>query len=427
MPEEELCAIEEAPSSPSLPIYVLADDLTGAADSATYFRTALRRVRIAFDPARPWQPLHPGDLVQVFDSESRGLQPAEAAAVVGQAARLLAGRPARVFKKVDSTLRGNVGAEIEATLHGLGREVALLAPAFPANGRLVVAGRLLVDGRPVTETAAGRDPVHPVRHDRLADVVLATSSLAVVESGAVELEEALGEARRRSPAVLVPETKSEEDLAEAARFLARHPEVLPVGSAGLARPLAPLWLREEPSPPAAPMKAVDRLLVLVGSANPKAHAQLERLVAAGEALRLRLDTPCLAEPAGREEELARASRWLATQTARVVAVELAPERPAGAGGTLPHFEADLAELARFWASTSPGRRLGLVSTGGDTTLALCRALRIDALWPQGEVIPGMPWSEADDRFVLISKAGGFGAEDALLRAVDFLLARGKEG
>src|ERR1700730_12273626 len=167
------------------PICILADDLAGSADAASYFRTARRRVRVMFTEGAPWDGALGAAVVQVFDTETRGLQPDEARRRIAQAVSPLASAPGsrRIFKKVDSTLRGNLGVEIETALRILGRPLAVLAPAFPANQRAVRAGHLFVNGVPVTETSYGRDPQTPVRANRVADIVRATTDLPVHEIG----------------------------------------------------------------------------------------------------------------------------------------------------------------------------------------------------------------------------------------------------
>src|SRR5262249_295988 len=97
-----------------------------------------------------------------LDTESRGLPAAEARALARAAiACLAAAAPALLYKKVDSTLRGPLAAEVAGALEGAGRTHALLAPAFPAQGRPAVDGLLRIDGRPASDTAIATDPAFP--------------------------------------------------------------------------------------------------------------------------------------------------------------------------------------------------------------------------------------------------------------------------
>src|SRR5262245_29721087 len=129
---------------------IIADDLTGACDTALQFATAGYRSALAID-ARSLGRAAIEALA--IDTRSRASAPGEAYVQVAQTLRCVraAGIDA-VYKKVDSTLRGNVGSELQALLDERRAEVILLAPAFPAQGRAVLNGELLVGGRPLATT-----------------------------------------------------------------------------------------------------------------------------------------------------------------------------------------------------------------------------------------------------------------------------------
>jgi uncharacterized protein YgbK (DUF1537 family) len=99
-------------------------------------------------------------VVRVVDTETRRLTAEEAAerlATVGSH-----GRAGRHFKKIDSTLRGPIGTEVDALMRATGAATAIVCPAFPAQGRVVLDRLCLVNGVPVAETPTGRDPLFPV-------------------------------------------------------------------------------------------------------------------------------------------------------------------------------------------------------------------------------------------------------------------------
>ena len=126
-------------------LLILADDLTGAADCAARCRGAGLPAVIHIGSPRP--ALAPG--VAAFTTDSRHLAPGVAGRAVAQAlADLPAPSHAIWYKKIDSTLRGNLGAELEAWLATMGAPCALICPAFPAQGRALVAGRLVLHGAP---------------------------------------------------------------------------------------------------------------------------------------------------------------------------------------------------------------------------------------------------------------------------------------
>src|ERR671910_3094076 len=140
-------------------IAVIADDLTGAADTGVQFVHAGYRTAVFFRATE----MVADDLDAVaFDTDSRAMPAGFAAKRVLEVTR--AAREARiVYKKLDSTLRGNVAAELAAALGGARRERAVVAPAFPAAGRTTAGGTQRVHGVPVDETEMANDPHTPVR------------------------------------------------------------------------------------------------------------------------------------------------------------------------------------------------------------------------------------------------------------------------
>ena len=418
-------------ASPKPRVFVLADDLTGAADAAVHFG-GQQRVRITFPPRDPWDcDLRP-ETVQVFDSETRDSTADVAEADVTAACEALpaAARSAGfLYKKVDSTLRGQVGAELQAISATLGRNAVLLAPAFPANGRIVREGVLYVDGQPLAASPVASDPVNPVRFSRIADILGTTSSLRVeeiplglVRTSTHALTAHLVQASARG-GVLVIDAETDDDLRRIARAIAGNRAIVPAGSAGLARALSAEWLPRigattSPAPPTC-----TRILVVAGSANPRSHEQL-RVLSAGFPVRsVFLSAIKLADPATRAAELERVAQETRGFGEGVLALSLGQER---ASGNAHALAADLAQAARtslLNARLSTRSPLAVVLTGGDTALAFCRALGIRAIWPRGELAAGVPWSDAEvdgPALTLITKAGGFGHPSILLQAVQSL-------
>ncbi|MBW8883384.1 MAG: four-carbon acid sugar kinase family protein [Planctomycetia bacterium] len=144
---------------PTSKIIVLADDLSGAAELAgiAFAHGLPAEVQRQFEPAT-------GAQLIAIDTDSRHLSAAAAADLVRSiTAQVLTTEPAWIFKKVDSVLRGNVRAEIEAILETTGQSRALLIPANPSRGRVIRGGHYFIDGIPLGETHFAQDPEHPRR------------------------------------------------------------------------------------------------------------------------------------------------------------------------------------------------------------------------------------------------------------------------
>jgi uncharacterized protein YgbK (DUF1537 family) len=156
-------------------IGVIADDLTGAAElGAIGWRHGLRA-----EIVRNGRPTGTADLVCV-DTDSRATDPAEAARRAAAAAKMLRAAGAKwIYKKVDSVLRGQVTAEVEAVMKQLKLERALLLPANPSLGRIIRQGEYFLRGRPLHKTEFARDPHFPRRSSKVLQLMKVPQSFAI--------------------------------------------------------------------------------------------------------------------------------------------------------------------------------------------------------------------------------------------------------
>ncbi|MEU6122536.1 four-carbon acid sugar kinase family protein [Streptomyces sp. NPDC047123] len=397
-------------------IAVLADDLTSAGDGAAPFLRSGHAARVLF--AAPTEPVRtPG--VTAIDLGTRLLDEPAAAARTREAARRCAD-VGLLFKTVDSTLRGHVPAEVLAARDGAGRSAVVIAPAFPAEGRVTVDGVQYVRGVPVHESEYARDPVHPVR----------CADLAALFPGAARVGPGPGETARlpglvEEGGLIVCSARGDDDLDRLVAVVACPDDVLWVGSPGLAAALARRW-------PAVAGGAVDvpgaarRTLVAVGSVNPATRRQLAVLRARTgvRAVTVGGDTAASASVSDSPwapAPVAASVRYASTAPVLVVQTPGARDTPAAARA----LGRSLAELVR----TLTEQRLvdTLVLTGGETAATVLDALGITGIDLIDEPEPGVargtplggPGLPALIKSVLI-KAGGFGDDDLLLRLCDLV-------
>jgi D-threonate/D-erythronate kinase len=421
-------------SDAHVPSYaVIADDLTGAADTGVQF--AAEGLATALDLRGTDEPISADVLVVTTDS--RGLPSNDAAERVSTVTRQLHGQGVhQLYKKIDSTCRGNLAAEIAAVLaESERRTLAVVCPAFIAARRTVVGGHLLVDREPVDRTPVGDDPVSPVTTSSILAMLAPLPGqvehldLCVVTEGADVIRRALDEVDDDTIAVVV-DAASEADLAALGDALdGSDRPILPVGSAGLARALAPLWARN------APAAAADGLtLVVVGSVHETSRTQSDVLAERHGWPRLTLDLDAMigdqAAWTHRLEELQEQAGDLsqgrpglllttpARQSSREEQRQLAEDHGMELGQVAATVADRLAEATVALCQTLPIE--ALVLTGGDTARAIATQLGAAGISLTGEVVPGMPvgrllGGELDGRPV-VTKAGGFGDDDGLLLA-----------
>jgi uncharacterized protein YgbK (DUF1537 family) len=296
-----------------------------------------------------------------------------------------------LYKKVDSTMKGNVVAEVISLAAIARRARIVFSPANPAQGRTVRQGILSVGGEMWTDLAAefGADGNRPV----------------VIEAGSSRRSHT-----DRWPAVgvIIGDATRPQALRRLARLaLADRVAPLLAGSAGLAAALAqelargsrPHRLTRERAGLAAPARGV---MLFVGSRNP---------VTAGQVRRLRRDRQTAAwSPRRRRLAL---DAFVSGECCLVpLPVHRRPDR----------FIRQRLETLR--AAFRPGRSGAWLATGGDTARLVCRWLRLDALTVEGEIVPGLAWGRGigglADGWPFATKPGGFGREPDLVRAVRFL-------
>lgn len=340
-------------------VLIIADDLTGALDSAVALTGAGLSCVAARRPADVAAALafRPDALAVSTASREGSVEAARAA--VAEALAAVGAAPEIVFKKIDSRLKGHVAAEAAEVAAWAGLSRALVAPAIPAQGRRVAGGRLMGAGvaEPLDVTGA-----------------LAGSGLSAD----------------------APDTATEADLdAALARALAGEPRLL-VGAAGLAGALARSLGGGAPPVPAL----TGPVLFAIGSRDPITLAQLG-------ALEARAGLRAEAAPEGNCPPALGPGSRLIRLTAGA-----SPFDPAIAG---PRFAEGVAALL------GTGGFGTLLGCGGETADAILGALGAGVLRVEGEFLPGVPVSTIlglDRPIRLLTKSGGFGAEDTLARVAE---------
>lgn len=357
-------------------VLIIADDLTGAMDAAGPFAARGIATWVAACP----DDCEPGDLVNAqvvsVNTESRHLSAAAAAERVAVCFRRVGGESfPLVIKKVDSTLRGNVVSETLALLSLACRTEALVAPAFPAQGRTMRDGRVYVRGVALEDTAFVRDALSPA--------LAIPPARAFTEAGT---------------AVTVRDAQTDADLDAIVAELPRDGIApLVVGSAGITSALARAMaaggrIASLPS-------ATGRLVFVVGSRAQASREQVARLEADGALV--------IPAPNGIP---ATASVPAGARSIVLMAVPDASGREGDAVQVAQALATHALALAR-----QPGTG-ALVATGGDTAIAVLRASGNAALEVSGELMPGIACARLvlDGKPLwLVTKAGGFGDREAL--------------
>jgi D-threonate/D-erythronate kinase len=429
-------------------VLVVADDLTGAnATGARFARVGLSTASVTTAEAVGGV-LADHDVV-VTSTSSRHVPADEAARRVEGAIRS-AGDVALVVKRTDTTLRGNVGAELAAALREVRRSHpharAIFVPAFPEAGRITVGGLQLVEGVAVARSPAGRDHLTPVTSSRVADVVRQQTDLVVreVHLDVVQDDEDVLARALAGPAgteggetaadVLVVDTTDRRDLTAIARAAARcvrehgaHWLVVDPGPFGPELATA-LGLTSSPTaeaPDARTPADAPPLLVVAGSVTRTTREQLVALEHVHDAAFLDLDVADFEE---RETADELVGRLTGAAAGGVVGL-----RTAAAEGQVVTLDRDVAEAIPRRLGTIVREVLGrldvggLYLTGGDVTIGVLEELGGSGIAIDDEVLPlavtGRVVGGPHAGLRVVTKGGLIGDTMAAVTCVDALRRR----
>jgi len=400
---------------------ILADDLTGAADCAIALgRRGLATVVIWGDIGNARSRQEP---ILAYDTASRGLSADAAAARHRDVLASQPGSGRLLFKKIDSTLRGQPAAEIAATLECLGSRsgpaFGVLAAAFPATGRATRGGRILVNGRPLEETDLWRRD-HTYPNADLVDV-LATAgvrsenvTLAAVRNGELKM----ASLANVGDVVAICDAETEHDLhliAEAGLYAS--PASVFIGSAGLAHALARLDVAESVEHLRIPTSKFGTLTV-VGSLADASRSAALRLNATGTVVHFPIEPQTLRNNNADRAKIATSVKDCLAEGGDVLVEIVMNEFPDMSLG--PELVASLAETLEIAVPVIGA----FAATGGETAAALLSRFGINGIRLAEEIEPGVTLGlTIGSLSVPIStKAGAFGDKHSLIRINERLRA-----
>ncbi|MGQ9781281.1 MAG: four-carbon acid sugar kinase family protein [Nitrososphaeria archaeon] len=413
-------------------VLVIADDLTGANDATAQFAKLGYSTVTTLDVDVIPELMKKYDVVAV-DTESRALSADKA-----YDSLLMLGNRIRgcvdgtvLYKKIDSTLRGNITSEVKALRDALEPDLIVFAPAFPKQGRTTRDGVLMVGGVPVEQTYFGNDIRTPVKSSKL-------SSYFELEYGCDYLHVPLDDLRSGRlyegsvlPKVLTFDVEDDEDLNMIVRSVCGLDDksVIWVGSAGLAESVAyNIVVGSSQGKP---------ILMAVGSVNDATRRQVQAFTEESDGRLLTVDVKALIEDFEREWVRLRneISEALSSASDVILTISYTREQMEDGRSLAERLNVGLSEfglmlagrfgelISRIIHHFGQEKFGGLFMTGGDTAVAAIKSLGIDTLELKGEIEPGLPILKFKDMSI-VTKAGGFGSMETLIKVAARLKAEG---
>lgn len=388
---------------------IIADDFTGANDTGVQLKKRGIKTDVIFE----FTDIEDREKSFVIDTESRGLSPEEAYRNVELKIKdAFTNDFNYVFKKVDSTLRGNVASEIKAVDKYYNADFIIFAPAYPDSNRTTINGIQKINGIPITDTEIAKDPMKPVKLDNINLLLKDEFHEEVTHVYLKEIRE--NKIDLSKGRIFTFDSETNEDLISIVRkFISHSKKVLWVGSAGLADSILKVKMPTKPS------------VAVVGSISDVSRKQLHYAKYKGiniinvdiESILKRKDTLKIVEDAlekinaGLDVIIASTYERKDYEKAIKTGEALGYSREA-----VSIFTQDvLGEITEELIKRS--EISGLFLTGGDTAIGVIKKLGVSGASIKQEIMTGIPlmtlYGGVNHGLNVITKAGAFGEENAI--------------
>ncbi len=415
----------------------IADDFTGATDLASIIaREGMPVVQLIGVP-NPETISLAGDAAAVIVALKTRTAPVKDA-VEESLASLSALRSAgaeqillKYCSTFDSTDAGNIGPVADALGRALGSNLAVVCPAFPANGRTVFRGHLFVGDQLLQDSPMKDHPLTPMRRSNLVHLMAAQSAHQVglvrydiVGKDVAAIRAEFGRLRDAGVGYAVTDAISDQDLRRLGRAIHDHPLV--TGGSAIAMGLPDNFrragkLRSDAAPQT--VSGTGRAAILAGSCSQATRQQLQRAHDLWPSYRLDIDAIARGESVA-----SSALEWAVAQPEQspiVIYGSADPEAVAAAQGRYGReracalMEQAIGDIALGLRQQGVGR---FVVAGGETSGAVVSALDVKALRIGQLIAPGVPWTQSiGERPVALSlKSGNFGGPEFFEHALDLL-------
>lgn len=423
-------------------IGIIADDLTGANDTALQFFLKGCNTLILYDENGLPESF---DKVKVFaiSTESRNVSPEDAAKKVKSVASAFRDKlkTENLYKKIDSTMRGNVAAEISALIEEFGYDAALIMPAFPNEGRTTVGGFHLLKGVPVERTEFAGDPGAPITESHIPTILyndlpenlrdkIALIDFRIVKQGAGPILYKLNELISKGFRFIVVDAISSTDIEQVIFALNKSPKkILPCGSAGAARAVAEIWLDEaENNEVKSPVLPDLPRFVVSGSATNVVAAQIKKLEDYDVDNIYFVDLCANDIVNGKKGEIVDKilrnlvrNYTVVLHTSKLFADKLALsdfliENELSKSAFLTKISDCLGEIA---ASVLAQRQAFLVTVGGETSQKCFKYLNCKTFKPIDAVLPAIPLCIDSEGRYLVTKSGNLGGTNTLVEILKY--------
>ncbi len=422
---------------------IIADDLTGANDTAVQFHKRGANTKILLD-SEYTPKVKAGCEVWALSSESRNVPPDVAVGRVERAIETFTSNFSfdYYYKKIDSTLRGHIALETLTMLNILEYDAAIIIPAFPQEGRITVGGYHMVKGVPIGRTEIAIDPHSPITESHVptllqnqlgaesADIV-GMIDLRTVMNGAGPISVKINELIKDGKQLIIADAVSLTDIEQIVLAITKSDKkLLPTGTAATAQVIAKYWLAglEKDEIPVEIAKLPK--LIISGTATQITANQIQKLEQSDDIENINfipLDTKDILEGVN-EGLVERVVKNL--QSGVTVCVHTSNLIANFDGFSEDSLNAELTKeklasmitdyLAELTKKVTNMVDVVLITLGGETSYKCCKAIESNELELIDEVIPAIPLCCDINRKWIITKSGNLGNNNTLIEILQYL-------
>ena len=409
---------------------VIADDLTGSNATCSLFKKiGLRAASIL---------KLQGDInydvdVISYSTASRGLDKEEAYKKVSEAIKILKNKDVLVYnKRIDSTLRGNIGTEINAMLDNLEDDrIAVVIPSYPDSGRIVVNKTMLVNGVLLENSDAGKDPKTPIKTSCVESLIqkgIKYSStyftLSDIEQPIEEIVKKIQEAIKKSR-VLIFDAVNNEDIIKISKAIIHSDIDIVTVDPG---PFTLYYSKELQKKNHLEKK----ILMVIGSVTATTKKQIEYILQEEDIFLVKMKVEDFFEKETCLKEIERVISYIKKGIASydlflVTTSPIGDEKKADLQKLAENLNTTVEEISKIIANTltetvvkilkETEKFEGVYSSGGDITIALLEKLKAIGVEIREEVIPLAAYGRIIGgdfpNLKLVSKGGMVGDEKTI--------------
>ena len=414
-------------------LVIIADDLTGALDTGVQFSKKNMSVIVTTDLNFNFEEISKETDVIVIDTESRHIPADEAKERVKSTLSKFDKKETKFFyKKTDSTLRGNIGSEVEGFMEGLNIDEVSFIPAFPLGKRTVKDGVLYVNNVKLAETQFAMDILNPVTDSFIPDIINKQSDINVKLK---DINEEFSPLDNKEKHIYIFDSENMEDMENIGKFLHNKNRLnYTIGNAGFAEVLT-YYIKSDTKKEDIILED-DRILFVCGSVNITSLKQCkyaEKIGYCSDSLKFtniisedyKNSDNYITDKEYFKEKINNNKKFLLRTTDSEDVIKKAIEYTEKNSIPMEELTSNIANSTGQLVSDLIREHdiKNLIIFGGDTLMGILKNIGCQYIIPVSEIFPGVVFTRAvgkDTAINVITKAGGFGEESIIERINEFL-------